>query len=91
MADEAKYEAAWEAQVRDAALIEVRQERDRLRKALDMLLASPPTFRDYTGTDETTCGYCHAPLEGFESGEPNKHAATCPWDRARRALGGSNG
>jgi hypothetical protein len=46
--------------------------------ALDELLERPPAFRDYTGTDETTCGYCHRPLEL----PGRRHAEDCPWLRA---------
>ena len=58
----------------------------RLREALTSLLDEPPVFRDYTGTDEDTCGYCHTALEGYEGRVKGGHSPTCPWAIARRAL-----
>lgn len=57
----------------------------RENAALRPLLEHPPTFRDYTGTDERTCGYCHAPLEGYSRGK-DEHEPTCPWSVARARL-----
>lgn len=54
--------------------------------ALSGLLSEPPTFRDYTGTDEDTCGYCHTALEGYEGRVRGEHSPTCPWAIARAAL-----
>jgi len=57
-----------------------------LVEALSGLLSEPPTFRDYTGTDEDTCGYCHTALEGYEGRVRGEHSPTCPWAIARAVL-----
>ena len=52
---------------------------DPVAAALE-ILEKPPTFRDYTGGDYYTCGYCHEPVERPDSG--HRHAETCEWVRA---------
>lgn len=69
----------------------LRRENDRLRsqlaearEALDWLLIQVPMFRDYTGSDYNTCGYCHDPVETDE--QRQRHDPKCPWVRARATL-----
>jgi hypothetical protein len=57
-----------------------------LAEALSSLTESPPVFRDYSGTDEDTCAYCHEPLEGCEGRRRGEHWAGCKWVAARAAL-----
>ena len=56
------------------------------RAALARLLERPPTYRDYSGTDEDTCAYCHEPLEGYEGRTKDEHAPGCPWAEAKAHL-----
>lgn len=46
-------------------------------------LENPPRFRDYTGTDYQTCGYCNRPIESADQ----HHDDDCPWVVATAALG----
>jgi hypothetical protein len=66
------------------ALLEqrVREQAERIAEARNAI-ADPPRFRDYTGTDYDTCGYCHEPIEVPEIHE---HDKGCPWVQAMAAL-----